>query len=106
LRASEVREIIAAGKSIRAGVVSLKYLEKPGFFRAAVVAPKSVLKGAVERNRVRRALYQVLATLPPGEARALNNTTAVFFIRNAPTPLTSVLRENISGIVKKLPSYV
>ena len=102
LSAAEVREVLARGRGVRSGVVSLKYVEKQGFFRAAVVAPKSVARHATERNRLRRALYNTLATLPPEETQNLKNTIAVFFIRNIPSPLTPTLRADITSIIKKL----
>jgi RNase P protein component len=102
LTAAEVREVMATGKGVRSGVVSLKYVVKHGLFRAAVVAPKSTAPKATVRNRLRRAVYQILATLPPGEKKMLENTMGVFFVRSIPTPLTPVLRSDISGIVKKL----
>lgn len=106
LSAEEVREVLKHGKGVRTGSVSLKYVEKQGLFRAAAVAPKAVAKSAVERNRLRRALYRVLATLPPEEAQVLRNTLGVFFIQRIPTPLTPGLREDISGLLKKLSSHV
>jgi RNase P protein component len=106
LRAAEVRDIIANGKGVRAGAISLKYVEKQGVFRAAAVAPRSVAPRAADRNRMRRALYHVLATLPSAEAQSLRNTHGVFFIRSIPTPLTSTLREDITGIVRKIDHHV
>lgn len=102
LSSAEVREVLARGKSIRGSVLSAKYVENKGPFRASAVASKAVAKRAVDRNRLRRALYQALATLPPGLAGALSNTKIVFFIRSVPDPLTPALREDIKGIIGKI----
>jgi RNase P protein component len=103
LTALQVREVLSAGKGVRGGVVSLKYVAKQGFFGVAVVAPKSVARRAVDRNRLRRALYRTLASLSPAQASALNNAMAVFFIRSVPSPLAPRLKEEITDILKKLP---
>jgi ribonuclease P protein component len=106
LSTAEVREIIAQGKSLRSGVISLKYLANKGFFKASAVASKSVAKRAVDRNRLRRALYRVLQTLPPEQILKLRGLSAVFFIRSIPTPLLPTLREDIKGILTKLTPHV
>ena len=102
LTGAEVRSVLALGKGVRSGVLSLKYVENKGHFRAVVVAPKSVAKRAVDRNRLRRALYLVLSKLPKDQSAALHNITGVFFIRGVPTPLVPTLRENVGAIVAKL----
>jgi ribonuclease P protein component len=103
LSSAEVRDVIARGKSVRGTVLSLKYVVNKGFFRAAVVVPKSVAKRAVDRNRVRRALYRTLANLPPPTTHILSHTMAVFFVRSVPSPLTPALRDDISAILNKIP---
>ncbi len=103
LSSAEVREVIARGKSVRGAVLSLKYVTNKGFFRAAVVVPKSVAKRAVDRNRLRRTLYRSLATLPSPKTQVLNNTMAVFFLRSIPSPLAPALRDDISAIISKIP---
>jgi ribonuclease P protein component len=102
LRSAEVREIIARGKGARHGAISLKYLDNKGFFRAAAVVSKATAKRAVERNRLRRTLYRVLATLAPQEVQKLDGKMLVFFVRSSPSPLLSGLREDIRGILTKL----
>ncbi len=67
LRASEVREILSKGRSVRGTGVSAKVL--PGRRAAAVVVSSKVAKSAVERNRIRRLAYRVLAGCLP-EVRA------------------------------------
>jgi ribonuclease P protein component len=103
LSSAEVREVLARGKSVRGSVISLKYVVNKGIFRAGVVAPKSVAKRAVDRNRLRRALYQALATLPTAKTQQLSHIMAIFFIRSIPSPLTPALRDDISGILSKIP---
>lgn len=102
LRSAEVRAVIAHGKGARHGAISLKYLDNKGFFRAAAVVSKSTAKRAVDRNRLRRALYRALATLSTEETHILDNKMIVFFVRSSPAPLASGLREDIRGIIAKL----
>lgn len=83
LRTHEVREILAKGASLRSGDVSGKFLRASGRSRAAVVVSKTTAKGAVVRNRLRRAGYRALK-----EALPAQGVWAVVFIRSArPTSL-------------------
>ena len=73
LSAREVSAVLKAGKSRRAGGVSVKYLPSPRG-KAAMVVSKKVARLAVTRNRLRRAGYAALpSALPP--------VHAVFFIQ-------------------------
>ena len=66
LSASEVREILKSGRSVRLGTLSAKYVVS-AHTKAAVVVSAKVAKNAVERNRLRRDAYRVLrASLPKG----------------------------------------
>ena len=62
LTASEVREVLARGKSIRVGVFSGKWIDG-GPRKVAVVVAKKQAKTAVARNRLRRAAYRELPAL-------------------------------------------
>lgn len=77
LTASEVRDVIATGAPRRAGHLSMRVVDGPAPLRAAAVVSKKVAKGAVVRNRLRRALYRALK-----EVRG--SGTAVFFIQKIP----------------------
>ena len=49
------------GKTVRRAGVSLVFTKNTrGFTRVAVVVSKKVAKSAVERNRIRRRLYEVI----------------------------------------------
>ncbi len=103
LTAAQVKEVLSSGKSVRGVAISLKYVVKPGFFGSAVVAPKAVARLAVDRNRVRRALYRALSSLSPQEAHILQNKMTVFFVRSIPSPLQPTLRAEVVGLLTKLP---
>lgn len=66
LAASEVRQIIKSGRSVRLGALSAKY-EEAQSPKYAVVVSKKVASGAVERNALRRLVYNAL---PPALPRA------------------------------------
>lgn len=71
LSASEVREILKSGRSVRSATLSAKYLPstRP---RAAVVVSIKVAKSAVMRNKLRRAAYDALRpVLPAGKSVVL-----------------------------------
>ncbi len=76
LRAEEVREILAKGRSARLSGLSVKYLPAKDA-RAAVVVSKKTAKTAVMRNSLRRAAYRTLqkATLPRVHAVLFIHTT-------------------------------
>ena len=76
LTAREVRDTIASGRSLRASVLSAKYLPAQRL-RASVVVSKKVARQAVERNRVRRAVYRALRNV---EAHG----TYVVFVQKVP----------------------
>ena len=92
LRAAEVKETMKMGRLYRSAGVSVKFFPEKGAFRAAVVVSKSIARGAVERNRIRRALYRSLphTSLPHGRA--------VFFIQKTPTNLA----QEVTSLLTKL----
>lgn len=76
LSAQGVRDVLKLGRSARGSVLSVKYISGGGPFCAAVVVSKSVAKRAVDRNKLRRAVYHALG-LPPTPALG----RAVFFVQ-------------------------
>ncbi|HEY4501891.1 MAG TPA: ribonuclease P protein component [Candidatus Paceibacterota bacterium] len=59
LGAQEVRAVIQGGRSVRAEGLSAKF-KASSTPKVAVVVSKKVVGGAVERNRLRRLVYQHL----------------------------------------------
>lgn len=70
LTAAEVRDVLASGRSARAGALSAKYIKGRGAKAAAVVSSR-VAKSAVNRNRLRRALYEALRTVLPRDTKVV-----------------------------------
>lgn len=108
LTSSEVEEVLSKGVSIRIplevgkkSLISVKFLAKSGSFKAVAVAPKSVVKSAVVRNRLRRAIYRALASLPSPK----KGGTAVFFVRAIPKkPLTPAFLGEIEAALQRISS--
>jgi ribonuclease P protein component len=106
LTSSEVEEVLKQGRSFSIppknggkSLILLKFLAKNGGFKAAAIAPKSVAKGAVERNRLRRALYRALAGFPTPKTSGC----AVFFVRAIPKGLlTPAFAEEIGPLLQKI----
>ncbi|KKU54754.1 MAG: hypothetical protein UX77_C0026G0001 [Parcubacteria group bacterium GW2011_GWA1_47_11] len=73
LSASEVREIIKSGRSVRSATLSAKFVPSK-VSKVAVVVSSKVAKTAVARNKLRRAAYRALRTALP------KNTQVVFFL--------------------------
>lgn len=57
-----LRPVYRHGKTVRAGQLSLKFMEnsRRRSYRAAVVVSRKVHKSAVVRNRIRRRVYEAL----------------------------------------------
>jgi len=89
LRAHEVRSIIANGRSVRATHLSARYIPGTQGLRAAVVVSKKLAHGAVERNRVRRAVYRAL------RRHRATGTTVLFVQKIPPTPLEPTFLKDI-----------
>lgn len=70
LSAVEVREILKEGRSVRSTTLSAKYIRASGA-RAAVVVSSKVAKGAVLRNRLRRAVYRSLQQVLPKDVHVV-----------------------------------
>jgi RNase P protein component len=106
LTSSDVQTVLSRGISIsispqkgRNNLISARFLATPGGFRVAAVAPKSVAKSAVVRNRLRRAVYRAVAGLPtPKKSGAV-----VFFVRSIPKEaLTPAFAGEISIFLEKI----
>ncbi|MDB5224690.1 MAG: Ribonuclease protein component [Candidatus Adlerbacteria bacterium] len=94
LRSGEVRDIIKAGTSGRAGYLSVKYVVFKGPYRCAAVISKKLAKTAVLRNSVRRSLYTALRVHP-----LPSDTSAVFFVHKLPpTPRTAAFAQDIAKL--------
>jgi ribonuclease P protein component len=97
LRAAEVREVLARGRSARSGGLSAKYHSSLQPLRTAAIVSKKVAKSAVTRNRLRRALYRALAPLS-------GRGELVIFIQQIPlVPLTPAFVVDLTHIFKKIP---
>lgn len=94
LSAREVKEVMQSGRSRRASLLSAKYVPGNNPLRASAVVSKKVAKKAVERNRLRRALYRALVGYK-------GNGTAVIFIQKVPaTPLTPAFAHDLVVLLK------
>jgi len=95
LSAAEVRNIITAGRSGRAGFLSVKHIPSTQLLRAAVVVSKKVARGAVERNRLRRAVYRALVSCS-------GSGSVVIFVQKIPTnPLAPAFQQELMVLLEK-----
>jgi ribonuclease P protein component len=106
LTSQEVEAVLQKGQSIsislpkgQRSLISAKFIASKGHFRAVAIAPKSVAKSAVVRNRLRRAVYRAIASFPTPKKGA----TTVFFVRSIPKgPLTPAFAEEIGIFLGKI----
>ena len=97
LKSDEVQAVLSRGIAVaspgakgKKSLISMKFLALPGPFKSAVVAPKSLVKSAVGRNRVRRAVYRAVAETPPPHRTG----HAIRLVREIPkSPLTPAYAE-------------
>ncbi len=93
LTTKAVTEVLRVGRSKRGVFLSMKFADAPSPFQSSAVVSKSVAKRAVDRNRLRRAVYRAIAkrlqTSPlPSRGRAL------IFVQKVPSADTSKVFEN------------
>lgn len=94
LSAREVKDVMTTGRPRRASLLSAKYIAGGSPLRASAVVSKKVAKKAVERNRLRRALYRALAAYEGTGA-------AVIFIQKIPAdPLTPAFMRDLVVLLK------
>lgn len=94
LKAGEVKKVIKEGRSLRASFLSVKYSATSSPLRASVVVSKKVAKQAVERNRIRRAVYRALTTIT-------GTGIYVVFVNRVPEdPITPQFREDLVVLIK------
>jgi ribonuclease P protein component len=100
LSTREVREVLKRGHSARAEFLSVKFIKTDTALRAAAVVQKSVVRNAVQRNRLRRALYQALGGISPAA-----HLQGVFFVNRTPKPpqkLLPVFIDDTQALMKKM----
>lgn len=74
-----VKYTYSHGKTIRSPKLSLVYNENPrGFQRFAVVVSKKIAKSAVERNRIRRRVYEAIRYELPNFDKKQDNIFVVY----------------------------
>jgi RNase P protein component len=106
LTSKEVEEVLKKGSPVhislpkgQKSLISARFLRASGGFRAAAAAPKSLVKSAVMRNRLRRAVYGALASLPSPKKSGM----AVFFVRGVPKkPMTRAFAAEIALFIEKI----
>lgn len=96
LTAEQVKNVLAQGRSVRTPLLSAKHIRGEGPVRVSAVVPKKVAKGAVERNRIRRALYRALLSFDVQGA-------SVVFVQKIPEgPLTPAFAQDLVVLAGKL----
>jgi RNase P protein component len=78
----------------------MKFVSKDNVFKAAAIVPKWLARRAVERNRLRRAVYNGLSVAGVGAP----GSCAIFFVRGIPKEknITRVFAKEIALLIKKI----
>ncbi len=96
LTSNDVTRVLKQGRSKRALFLSMKFLELQTPLRTSAVVSKSVARRAVERNRLRRAVYQALTPLS-GHGYAV-----VFVQKIPPEGMSLAFKEDIAQLFKNM----
>lgn len=96
LTAAQVQDVLTRGRSVRTSLLSAKYVAGSNGVQVSAVVSKKVAKHAVERNRIRRALYRALHSF---NVKGM----AVVFVQKIPDgPLTPAFAEDLVVLAGKL----
>lgn len=96
LSSPEVKVVLARGRSRRATHLSMKYLASPTPLKTSVIVPKSLAKRAVERNRLRRAVYHTLAPYK-------GTGSAIIFVQKKPREsMSAVFTEDVEVLLRSI----
>lgn len=101
LSTREVREVLKHGRSVRGELLSVKFIKTDTALRAAAVVQKSLVRSAVKRNQLRRAVYWALHT----PRSAGTQVKGVFFVNKVPKDLNKLLPAFVSDaemLLKKI----
>ncbi len=94
LMSLEVTDVLKRGRSSRGIYLSIKYVSNLDPLRTSVIVPKSVAKGAVERNSLRRATYHALAPFS-------GSGNAIIFVQKKPnTHLQARFSEDLTHLLR------
>ena len=77
---ASLRYVYSQGQVVRGPMISLKFTQNPkrSSYRLAVVISKKVLKSAVDRNRLRRQIYEQVRLLEPAITEPYDLVVTVF----------------------------
>ncbi|HVC36338.1 MAG TPA: ribonuclease P protein component [Candidatus Dormibacteraeota bacterium] len=93
--------VYRGGQTVRSSQISLKYIANPRrqTYRLAVVVSRKVHKSAVDRNRVRRRLFEVVRKLNPDNNAPYDLVLTVFsdqLIKLSHLELEQIVRQLLS----------
>lgn len=80
LNRKEIEEVLKKGKTLSSSFFRVKYLGEQETFKAGPVVSKKVAKTAVERNTLRRAIYETVGGFEP---KLSNKHLAIFAQKGA-----------------------
>lgn len=97
-----VRSVLRDSQTLRSQNFALKYREstKKNNYRCAVVVSKKVHKSAVQRNKIRRRIYELVRELEP---KIINQTDFVIIAYNdelTTQPIKEV-KNNLTNLLSK-----
>lgn len=91
--------VLKAGKSAFSPYMTLRYTATSGQSRFAAVVPKAVAKKAVERNHIRRRIYESVKSV---EKSVIFGYSCVFFAKKEIVSLTfAELEKQVADLLTK-----
>ncbi|MDB5164334.1 MAG: ribonuclease [Candidatus Saccharibacteria bacterium] len=99
---NSLRFVYQKGQTVRAGVGSLKYTlnTRRNSYRLAVVVSKKVSKSAVQRNRIRRRIYEAVRLQEAAITKPYDLVITVFQ-DNVTTMPSEKLRQDVTYLLRQ-----
>ncbi len=106
LTTEDVQDVLKKGRPSRAEHLSVKYLTGEKSLSIAAVVSKSLVKKAVGRNKIRRAVYRAAASLP-GNIFAILKGRAIVFVNKVPQdPLAPIFAAELATLLENIRRHV
>lgn len=101
IRATEFPTLLGKTRSIHGRLLSISYTSPDSTIsgKFAVVAPKSIAKLAVDRNKLRRRVYAILREYK--DAIAMGVTCMLFLKKEAKNASRQEIKDEIQFLLKK-----
>lgn len=99
---ASIKYLLHNGKQVRNKLTSIKYVDnnRRHYSRVAIIVSKKVAKHAVDRNRIRRRMYEIIREQLPAFKRTVDLAVFVYNDQVAIAPAADLSKEINSSLKK------